>query len=1142
MNMTGQPDPHSMDRPHRRSTALLPPGTLAGLLVAAVAALLVAIVSAQSSDSRAVTVRQLTHIVQVIDQAQQVVTTMKDAESGQRGFLLTGDTAYLEPYTAARSRYASELQELRALLPSDPQQRQRIDQLTELATAKFAELEESIALHRAGKADEALALVRSDRGKVIMDRFRVIATELERDERARFDARRAAWEAEAGTQRVVTWGGTAILLVLILGAGVLASRDYRLRERMSWIRTGENLLSSRLQGEQRLEGLGERVLSFLAHYLGAKVGAVYVHGDGEYYRRVAGHGLDATTLAEHMRPGEGLLGQAAKEGRSIRLTDVPEGYLPISSALGKAKPRELLVAPAIVDGEVHGVIELGLPRRVDDADQELLDRVTETLAIAIRSARERERREELLDETQRQAEELQAQQEELRVSNEELEEQGRALRESQARLEDQHSELEATNTQLEEQTQRLERQKRELVHAQEAISKNAEALERTNRYKSEFLANMSHELRTPLNSSLILAKLLADNAPGNMDDEQVRYARTIHASNNDLLTLINDILDLSKIEAGQVEIAAEPVNVEELLAQLRATFEPVAEHKKVELRIERALNAPATITTDRQRLQQVLRNLLSNALKFTDRGEVSMRVAQGRDGQVAFSVSDTGIGIPPEQQEVIFEAFRQADGTTSRKYGGTGLGLSISRELARLLGGQIRLESAPGKGSTFTLEIPVHHSKGTHRAVAVAPAAPMTAQAPRPANKPRAAVPHIEDDRNERSNPERLILVVEDDPHFARVLYDLAHELQFDCVHSTSGLEAIELARRLKPSGILLDVGLPDESGLTVLERIKRDPAIRHIPVHMVSVEDHTQAAMGMGAVGYALKPVAREDLVKAMRRLESRLQKRASKVLVVEDDQVLRDNIALLLAGDAVEITTVGTVKEALAKIGAEAFDCLVTDLQLPDASGYELLESLAADGRHAMLPVIIYTGRALTRDEEVRLRRYSKSIIIKGARSPERLLDEVTLFLHRVEANLSEDKRDILRRVRQRDEVFEGRKILLAEDDVRNIFALSRVLEPLGAQMEIARNGQEAVDRTRKGDIDLVLMDIMMPVKDGLTAIREIRARPDVEKLPIIAITAKAMADDRRQCIEAGANDYIAKPIDIDQLVSLCRVWMPK
>jgi CheY-like chemotaxis protein len=387
-----------------------------------------------------------------------------------------------------------------------------------------------------------------------------------------------------------------------------------------------------------------------------------------------------------------------------------------------------------------------------------------------------------------------------------------------------------------------------------------------------------------------------------------------------------------------------------------------------------------------------------------------------------------------------------------------------------------------------------------------------------------------------------LILVVEDDERFARILYDLAHEMGFDCVHSSTGAEATDLAKRLKPGGILMDVNLPDGSGLALLERFKRDPAVRHIPVHMVSVDDHVQQAMGLGAVGYALKPVARDELVKAIQRLEDRLQKRVQRVLVVEDDATLRANIALLLQGDAVEITTVGTVREALEQVEASEFDCLVTDLALPDASGYDLLEKLAGDGRHAFLPVIVYTGRALTRDEEMRLRRYSKSIIIKGARSPERLLDEVTLFLHRVEATLPADKQSLLRRVRQRDEAFEGRTILVAEDDVRNIFALTRVLEPLGAQVDIARNGQEAVERVARGGVDLVLMDIMMPVKDGLQAMREIRASRDHGKLPIIAITAMAMADDRKQCLDAGANDYIAKPIDVDKLVSLVRVWIPK
>jgi CheY-like chemotaxis protein len=402
--------------------------------------------------------------------------------------------------------------------------------------------------------------------------------------------------------------------------------------------------------------------------------------------------------------------------------------------------------------------------------------------------------------------------------------------------------------------------------------------------------------------------------------------------------------------------------------------------------------------------------------------------------------------------------------------------------------------------------------------------------------------PHIEDDRAKRDHPDRLILVVEDDLRFARVLYDLAHEMDFDCVHASTAAEAIDLARRLKPSGILLDVGLPDESGLGVLERLKRDPAVRHIPVHMVSVEDHMQSALGLGAIGYAIKPATREELKRAIERLEERLQKRVSRVLVVEDDEQLRGNIARLLQAESVEIVTVGTVAEAMRQLAQGRFDCLVTDIALPDATGYDLLEKIAADPRNAFLPVIVYTGRQLTRDEELKLRRYSKSVILKGARSPERLLDEVTLFLHRVESTLPEEKQGILRRARQRDEVLEGRTILLAEDDVRNIFALSRVLEPLGVHLDIARNGQEAVERVKQGGVDLVLMDIMMPVKDGLAAMREIRADPATAKMPIIAITAKAMADDRRQCIEAGANDYIAKPIDVDKLVSLCRVWIAR
>ena len=945
-------------------------------------------------------------------------------------------------------------------------------------------------------------------------------------------------------------------VVAVWGVAFLANRVILEKMRaaqLAWIQHGQVQVKSSIMGDYSVAVVGNAIAAELARYTGASVASVF-RRDGERLVRIGQFAGDGGAAEVTLRPNEGIAGEAFVSGKPVVLSGLPPDYLRVTSATGSGAPHHIVVVPIVDENTTSGVVELGfVGGKVDvNGPRDLVVALSRALALAIRSALYRERLQELLHETQQQAEELQAQQEELRVSNEELEEQGNALRESQARLEMQHAEMEQVNVQLEERTQQLERQKAELVQVQKDLSDNARTLERINRYKSEFLANMSHELRTPLNSSLILAKLLADNANGNLDEEQVRYARTIHSSNNELLTLINDILDLSKIEAGQIDIIPEEVPVAELVASLRSTFDPVAADRKLAFHTDVATNVPASLVTDTQRVQQILKNLLSNAFKFTPKGEVTLHVSLREGRRIAFAVRDTGIGIPDKQQEVIFEAFRQADGTTSRQYGGTGLGLSISRELASRLGGSIQLKSEPGMGSTFTLDLPLVLEKSTPRgeqrpAAAQAPqAAPMTRPTPKPAPaKPALAAspgPHIEDDRASRQRADRLILVVEDDERFARVLYDLAHELGFDCVHASRASEGLDLAKRLKPSGILLDVNLPDDSGLALLERIKRDPAVRHIPVHMLSVEDHAQAALGLGAVGYALKPVARDELAKAIGRLEERLAKSVQRVLVVEDDENLRENIALLLRGDQVEITAVGRVADALAKLEQQPYDCLVTDLQLPDASGYELLEKLSKDPRHARLPVIVYTGRALSRDDETRLRRFSKSIIIKGARSPERLLDEVTLFLHRVESALPQEQQNMLRRARQRDDAFEGRRILLAEDDVRNIFALSRVLEPLGATVDIARNGQEAVDHATKGDVDLVLMDIMMPVKDGLEATREIRAMPALAGLPIIAITAKAMADDRRQCLEAGANDYIAKPIDIERLVSLCRVWLSK
>jgi signal transduction histidine kinase/CheY-like chemotaxis protein len=941
---------------------------------------------------------------------------------------------------------------------------------------------------------------------------------------------------------------------------VVVSSAIRSRQRaqaMLWLQESQNALRTALQGDPSVDVVAAQALRTIGDRLGAPAGAVY-RLEGQTLNLVGGIAL-SENQPQTLPVTAGLLGETVQLKVPRRVAPLDSSHLAIRSTLGESRPAELLLAPLTADGEVVGAMELGRVGASPVADAQadaLLQTCAETVGIALRTAILREKLQALLEETQQQSEELQAQQEELRVANEELEEQSRSLQQSQASLEVQQAELEQSNVQLEERTHELESQRQALLIAQAELVRHTNELTTANRYKSEFLANMSHELRTPLNSALILAKLLADNRPGTLTEEQVRFAEAIYASNNDLLTLINDILDLARIESGQVELAAEAIELPALVGRLRDTFAPLAAQKNLALEIDIDA-APRKIVGDAQRLQQVLTNLIANAVKFTSAGKVSLRVEPRPHHGVAFVVCDTGIGIPPEQQAVIFEAFRQADGSTSRRYGGTGLGLSISRDLARRMGGEIQVDSTPGEGSCFTLEVPEDMSPFARdpatepeRAAAPAPA-PAAMPAPRAAAAPpsvRAAPapsvpaspsPMVDDDRERLARPGRLILAVEDEPAFAEALVAVAHEMDFDCIVAGNADDAMALIGQYTPCGVLLDIGLPDASGLTVLERLKRSPATRHIPVHVVSASDRSQLALELGAVGYLTKPATRDLLMGAIGELESRGRRTLQRLLIVEDDAALRDNLDALLRRDGLEIVTVGTVAAAREALQAAPFDCVVTDLALDDGSGDDLLAFVASGEGASSPPVIVYTGRALTRDEEQRLRRHSQSIIIKGARSPERLLDEVTLFLHSVEASLPSSQQRMLEEARRRDEVLDGRTVLLAEDDVRNIFALSSILEPLGVKLEIARNGVEVLDALARATPDLVLMDVMMPEMDGLEAMRRIRAEGRFKELPIIALTAKAMSDDRALCLEAGANDYIAKPIDVDKLVSLCRVW---
>jgi signal transduction histidine kinase/CheY-like chemotaxis protein len=1116
------------------------------------------------------------HTDRVINNINRSLKLSVDMETGMRGFLLTGDERFLDPYEVAKPAISTELRGLEELVADNPEQVDRFKRLAALQSSWNEFAQEMITLRRTG--GDYQTPIKDRRGKRLADEMR------EQYEQAANVEHQLRLTRNTDVTHTTVMSVSLYIAFILIVSGILAwvgrrdmttlSNTYAANLRaqqldadrlshVAWLRNGQSELAEQVIGQLTLNLLGRNVLHFFAQYLGAVVAAVYVRQEHGGLVRVASYGFsrEQEQHEQSIYSGEGVVGKAAEQDQIITLNNVPQDYFKVTSGLGEGSPRSVVVVPTSNDDHVNSVIELGFLRELTPRDLEFLELVAENVGTSIEAARYRQRLQEVLAETQQLNEELQVQQEELRTANEELEEQSRILKESQAHLETQQAELEQTNEQLAEQGKALadqrdalDRNNEELHIAQIELEARADELQRSSKYKSEFLANMSHELRTPLNSSLILAKLLAENPQDNLSEEQVKFAESIYSAGNDLLNLINDILDISKVEAGKLDMRPENSSVSRLVDGLRMTFEPLAAEKKLEFSVEIQSGTPVSLYTDRQRLEQILKNLLSNAIKFTESGAVSLTVSRQPGEGVAFTVRDSGIGIAEEQQESIFEAFRQADGTTNRRYGGTGLGLSISRDLARLLGGSISVTSAPGQGSIFTLVLPEEYVEQEPSQYAEAPVvavqptpvvARVTPPTPTPARSapPAAPIPRFADDREKAPFTKRCILVIEDEVRFAQILYDLAHELGYNCLVAHAADEGFDLASSFVPDAVLLDMRLPDHSGLTVLQRLKELPSTRHIPVHVISVEDRQEAALQMGAIGYAVKPTTREELKDVFARLEAKLTQKVKRILLVEDDALQRDSIARLIGDDDIEITAVGFAQDALDLLRDNAYDCMIIDLKLPDMLGNELLKRMSTDEICAFPPVIVYTGRNLTRDEEAELLKYSRTIIIKGARSPERLLDEVTLFLHKVESQLSNERQKMLKTARSRDRVFEGRKILVVDDDVRNIFALTSALEHKGAIVEVGRNGLEAIEKLNTvDDIDLVLMDVMMPEMDGYEATIEIRKNPRWRKLPIIAVTAKAMKDDQDRCLQAGSNDYLAKPIDLDRLFSLIRVWLPK
>jgi HAMP domain-containing protein/CheY-like chemotaxis protein/signal transduction histidine kinase len=912
-------------------------------------------------------------------------------------------------------------------------------------------------------------------------------------------------------------------------------------QEQDWLKTNLAKFTRMLQGQRDLVTVGKLLLSELAPLVNAQQGAIYqtvadVSDTVPALSLLAGYAI-SDQQAQRIPLGQGLVGQCALEKQRILLTKVPPTYARVSSSLGEARPKNIVVLPVLFEGETKAVIELGSLQAFTQTHLTFLEQLTQSIGVVLNTIEATMRTEDLLKQSQQLTIELQTRQTELQQTNEELATKAR---------------------QLADQNAEVERKNREVEQARRALEEKAAELALTSKYKSEFLANMSHELRTPLNSILILGQQLAENSAGNLTGKQVEFARNIHSAGSDLLTLINDILDLSKIESGTVTVEAEEIAFAALRDNIDRMFHHMAEQKNLAFQLDIHPALPRTFTSDPKRLQQILKNLLSNAFKFTAHGQVAMRVKPVVSGwspdhpilqfaqhAVAIEVTDTGIGIAPEKQKLIFEAFQQADAGTSRKYGGTGLGLAISRELAMLLGGEIKLISAPGQGSTFTLYLPLSYT-GPARAMTL----PATASSVMIARGISATLPVlpvakaeelVADDREDIEEGDTVLLIVDDDAHYARVLLGLARDKGFKGIVANRGAAALSLARQFLPTAITLDVFLPDMLGWTVLNNLKLDPATRHIPVQMLSVEEERQHGLSHGAFSYLVKPATTEDLESAFDRIKSYVTPHRKRLLVVEDNDIERQGIIDLLTYDDIEVAAVPTGQQALTSLRDKAFDCCVVDLRLPDMSGFELLEEIRSDASLREVPVVVFTGKELTADEEARLRVAAKSVVLKDVQSPERLFDETALFLHRVVSALPESKRQLLERLHNSNEVLRGRKVLVVDDDARNIFALTTVLENHDMDVLSATNGRQAIELIQTTDnLSVVLMDIMMPEMDGYATMREIRKQPEFRTLPILALTAKAMKGDREKCLEAGASDYIAKPVNTEQLLSLLRVWL--
>jgi signal transduction histidine kinase/DNA-binding response OmpR family regulator/CHASE3 domain sensor protein len=1154
------------------------------------------------------------HREDVIDKLNSVLSLMKDAETGQRGYLITGDASYLDPYNNAQGKTSELLNYISLKTSDDAFQQKNIKQLSGDITNRMRLLNLNLDQRRRHTTIDFDSLLK---GKAYMDDIRVTIATMQKEEQRLLEIR------TANLNQLASITPSIIILTALLAIGItlffykrvvtdfeektklqqvlerkneeterninamenvaaqISKGDYRIRmdkisqdtlgnlsislntmaeslqhaftllEEKDWLQTGIALLNDKMVGEKTVDLLARDIIENIAEYTGSQVAALYMFEEDKLLHLSGSYAMDAKEARDKLQPGEGISGQCLQSGKAILLEDIPANELTITYASGKTKPRNVVAVPVFKDKVVTGVVECGSLENYTPVKIEFLKSISENIGSALYAAQNRKRLQQLLSTTQMQSEELQIQHGELESMNAEMEAQTQKLQASEEELRVQQEELLQSNQELEERTSLLEEKNQLVLERNLEIQQKSEQIEQSSKYKSEFLANMSHELRTPLNSILLLSRLMSDSKE--LDKEYVEYADVIQSSGHGLLSLIDEILDLSKIEAGKMTLEPEDVTLQEISNDVRGLFMPLAKDKSLDLKINIADNTSPVLRTDKMRLEQILKNLLSNAFKFTLHGEVALNISNDDTGKkIILTVTDTGIGIPKDKQHLVFEAFQQADGSTRRKYGGTGLGLSISRELAKLLGGDIRLQSAEGKGSEFTLTLPVDIKDQTlpvngRKEVMTETHKADVINLPGVEKPERFIVDHIpdriKDDRDAISKDDKVILIVEDDTVFAGILLDYTRQKKYKGIVAVRGDEAVDMANHFKPEAILLDIQLPVMDGWQVMEELKSNPETRPIPVHIMSSLKVKKESLLRGAVDFINKPFALEQMQQIFQKLEDVLSKHPRKVLIVEENKQHANALSYYLSANNINTHIVNNVKESIDTLQKHLVDCVILDMGLPDKNAYETLEVIKQSQGLENLPIIVFTGKSLSIGEEARIKKYADSIVVKTAHSYQRILDEAGLFLHLVEekkkkSNQAEPFNERLRELR---DVLKDKTVLIADDDVRNIFSLTKALELHNMKVLPAIDGKESLKILKENsNVDVVLMDMMMPEMDGYETIREIRAMPAFKNTPVLAVTAKAMMGDREKCIAVGASDYISKPVDVDQLVSLLRVWL--